>query len=102
MQPLLVCSSLSYDLFAGFLFIQRYAHYDGEPSVSDFKPFGGWSKPFMKQFAGLVTVCGKQTNILPILNTKSLCVLNLVLSRCVNFSLMVVNVLMNVPPSKVS
>ena len=98
MQPLLACLSLCYDIFAGFLFTQRYAHYDGKPSVSDFKPFGGWSKPFMKQFAGLVTVCGKQTSILPVLNRKNLCIKFGFLPRCVNFPLMVVNVLINVPP----
>ena len=25
-----------------------YAHYDDKPSFSDFKPFGGWVKPFAK------------------------------------------------------
>jgi len=30
-----------------------YAHYDGEPSFSDYSGmrFGGWSAPYMKQFA---------------------------------------------------
>jgi len=35
-----------------------YAHYDNNPSFSDFSPFGGWTKPSMKQYAGDVTVCG--------------------------------------------
>lgn len=35
-----------------------YAHYDNSPSFSDFSAFGGWTKPYMKQFAGDVTVCG--------------------------------------------
>jgi GH25 family lysozyme M1 (1,4-beta-N-acetylmuramidase) len=35
-----------------------YAHYDNSPSFSDFTPFGGWSKPAMKQYAGDKTVCG--------------------------------------------
>ena len=26
-----------------------YAHYDNNPSFSDFSPFGGWSKPAIKQ-----------------------------------------------------
>jgi len=26
-----------------------YAHYDNNPSFSDFQPFGGWTKPYMKQ-----------------------------------------------------
>ncbi len=35
-----------------------YAHYDGNPSFSDFSPFGGWSSPAMKQYTGTSTVCG--------------------------------------------
>merc|ERR1711871_198318 len=35
-----------------------YAHYDGSQSFSDFRPFGGWSKPNIKQFRGTTTVCG--------------------------------------------
>ena len=35
----------------------RYAHYDGEPSFSDFHPFGGWSKPAIKQYAGDKYTC---------------------------------------------
>lgn len=35
-----------------------YAHYDNVQAFSDFKPFGGWTAPKMKQFAGDVTVCG--------------------------------------------
>jgi len=27
-----------------------YAHYDGNPSFSDFAPFGGWTAPHMKQY----------------------------------------------------
>lgn len=34
-----------------------YAHYDNLQAFSDFKPFGGWSQPKMKQFAGDVIVC---------------------------------------------
>jgi len=34
-----------------------YAHYDNNPSFSDFSPFGGWTKPYAKQFAGDTTVC---------------------------------------------
>ena len=29
-----------------------YPHWDNMPSFSDFKPFGGWTKPVMKQFNG--------------------------------------------------
>lgn len=35
-----------------------YAHYDGKASFSDFSPFGGWSKPYAKQYNGDKTVCG--------------------------------------------
>ena len=35
-----------------------YAHYDNLASFSDFKSFGGWSKPNMKQYAGDTTLCG--------------------------------------------
>jgi hypothetical protein len=34
-----------------------YAHYDHVPEFSDFKPFGGWSQPKMKQFASGVPLC---------------------------------------------
>ena len=46
----------------GIMFVHtahRYAHYDRDPSFNDFKPFGGWSKPSMKQFTGGATVCGE-------------------------------------------
>lgn len=35
-----------------------YAHYDGSASFSDFRPFGGWSHPAIKQYRGDATVCG--------------------------------------------
>jgi GH25 family lysozyme M1 (1,4-beta-N-acetylmuramidase) len=35
-----------------------YAHYDNNPSFSDFQSFGGWNTPNMKQYAGDVTKCG--------------------------------------------
>lgn len=35
-----------------------YAHYDGQPSFDDFSPFGGWTSPHAKQYAGTTTVCG--------------------------------------------
>ncbi len=34
-----------------------YAHYDNVQAFSDFKAFGGWTTPKMKQFAGDVTLC---------------------------------------------
>ena len=35
-----------------------YAHYDNSASFSDFKSFGGWSHPNIKQFKGDTTACG--------------------------------------------
>ena len=35
-----------------------YAHYDGLASFSDFRSFGGWTKPNMKQYIGDTTLCG--------------------------------------------
>lgn len=35
-----------------------YAHYDNSPSFSDFKSFGGWTKPAIKQFQGTNSLCG--------------------------------------------
>jgi len=34
-----------------------YAHYDNNPSFSDFYSFGGWSRPNIKQFQGDVNFC---------------------------------------------
>lgn len=34
-----------------------YAHYDNNPSFSDFSSFGGWSSPHAKQYAGDTTQC---------------------------------------------
>jgi len=35
-----------------------YAHYDKNPSFSDFVPFGGWQKPAIKQFYDQLSICG--------------------------------------------
>ncbi|KAJ5073150.1 lysozyme protein [Anaeramoeba ignava] len=37
-----------------------YPHYDGSASFSDFEPFGGWSKPNIKQFQGTTSICGTE------------------------------------------
>ncbi|KAL1918876.1 uncharacterized protein VTP21DRAFT_2898 [Calcarisporiella thermophila] len=44
-----------------------YPHYDNDKSFNDFKPFGGWTKPYMKQFKGTTTLCssGVDLNYLP-------------------------------------
>jgi GH25 family lysozyme M1 (1,4-beta-N-acetylmuramidase) len=34
-----------------------YAHYDNNPSFSDFSTFGCWTSPHAKQYAGDVTLC---------------------------------------------
>lgn len=40
-----------------------YAHYDNQTTFSDFKPFSGWTKPVIKQYAGDVTVCGLDVDV---------------------------------------
>ena len=35
-----------------------YPHYDGSPSFSDFRGFGGWTKPSIKQYVGDAKLCG--------------------------------------------
>eukprot|EP01012_Entosiphon_sulcatum_P004616 TRINITY_DN1186_c0_g1_i1.p1 TRINITY_DN1186_c0_g1~~TRINITY_DN1186_c0_g1_i1.p1 ORF type:complete len:211 (-),score=26.78 TRINITY_DN1186_c0_g1_i1:38-670(-) len=35
-----------------------YAHYDNNPSFSDFQAFGGWTKPNIKQYQGTTSECG--------------------------------------------
>ena len=35
-----------------------YAHYDGRQTFADFSPFGGWSRPAMKQYYDSVGYCG--------------------------------------------
>lgn len=35
-----------------------YAHYDGSASFADFSPFGGWTRPNIKQFSGTSSLCG--------------------------------------------
>jgi GH25 family lysozyme M1 (1,4-beta-N-acetylmuramidase) len=45
-----------------------YAHYDNNPSFSDFSAFGGWSVPYVKQYQGDVTACslGVDKNYAPV------------------------------------
>ena len=35
-----------------------YAHYDGWQSFGDYSPFGGWSKPSIKQYGDNIGICG--------------------------------------------
>jgi len=40
-----------------------YAHYDNDPSFSDFSPFNGWTKPAIKQYQGTTSVCGASVDL---------------------------------------
>lgn len=40
-----------------------YAHYDKSASLADFIPFGGWTKPTMKEYTGDGNVCGLDVNL---------------------------------------
>mmetsp|Transcript_7828 Transcript_7828/g.7690 ORF Transcript_7828/g.7690 Transcript_7828/m.7690 type:complete len:141 (-) Transcript_7828:39-461(-) len=41
-----------------------YYNYDNQANFKDFQPFGGWTKPFMKQYHGLTkNICGIQMNL---------------------------------------
>lgn len=40
-----------------------YAHYDGVTSFSDFKPFGGWTKPYAKQYKGTTALCNASVDL---------------------------------------
>lgn len=40
-----------------------YAHYDNQETFSDFSPFGGWSRPNIKQYIGDTTACGYGVDI---------------------------------------
>jgi hypothetical protein len=46
------------DYTGGSEFPLWYAHYDGDASFSDFRAFGGWSKPAIKQYRGTTSLCG--------------------------------------------
>ena len=41
-----------------------YAHYDNNPSFSDFSPFGGWKEPYAKQVIYLFHVLAMFDNVL--------------------------------------
>eukprot|EP00054_Salpingoeca_dolichothecata_P031787 m.264614 g.264614 ORF g.264614 m.264614 type:complete len:284 (-) comp28033_c0_seq1:44-895(-) len=40
-----------------------YAHYDGNPSFSDFEAFGGWTRPSIKQYGGDKSICGAGVDV---------------------------------------
>jgi GH25 family lysozyme M1 (1,4-beta-N-acetylmuramidase) len=40
-----------------------YPHYNGVKNFNDFKPFGGWKKPLIKQFSGTNSVCGARIDM---------------------------------------
>jgi hypothetical protein len=37
---------------------QYSAHYDNSPSFGDFRSFGGWTRPAIKQYVGDASLCG--------------------------------------------
>lgn len=51
------------DYNGGSSFPLWYAHYDGQPSFADFKPFGGWHNPTIKQFAGDENICESSIDV---------------------------------------
>ena len=40
-----------------------YAHYDNNPSFSDFSAFGGWSTPSIKQYNGGTDICSASVDL---------------------------------------
>jgi hypothetical protein len=40
-----------------------YVHNDGTPSFSDFKAFGGWNKPYAKQYRGNTSMCNTSVHL---------------------------------------
>lgn len=40
-----------------------YAHYDSNPSYSDFTEFGGWTKPSIKQYQGTTSTCSASVDL---------------------------------------
>lgn len=40
-----------------------YAHYDKNTNFNDFVSFGGWTKPFMKQYVGDTSLCGADVDL---------------------------------------
>ena len=40
-----------------------YAHYDNNPSYSDWAAFGGWSAPVAKQYMGTTSFCGASVDL---------------------------------------
>lgn len=40
-----------------------YAHYDNNPSFSDWTSFGGWAKPAIKQYKGTTSYCGASVDM---------------------------------------
>ena len=40
-----------------------YTHADNKAACSDFKPFGGWKKPKMKQYTGTTSLCSGSVDL---------------------------------------
>ena len=43
-------------------YFYRYAHYDNSPSFSDWRSFGAWTRPAIKQFNDGPAVCGAKSD----------------------------------------
>jgi len=56
-------STIAGDSTVGKDYALWYAHYDDNPSFSDFSSFGGWTRPYAKQFKGDATVCGTDVDL---------------------------------------
>ena len=41
----------------------RYSEYDNQPTFDDFKPFGGWKEPVMKQYTQNSKDCVDNLNL---------------------------------------
>ena len=41
----------------------RYPHFDNNPSFSDFKPFGGFTEPYIKQYMGVTDMCNTNVDL---------------------------------------
>ena len=50
------------DYTVGSVYPLWYAHYDNQPNFDDFQPFGGWTEPQRKQFAGDQIICGSDVD----------------------------------------
>lgn len=62
-----------------------YAHYDNVPSFTDYKAFGGWTTPTVKQYKGTTASCGASID----LNFKPWCILNIIPMLYLDFTVII-------------